>query len=161
MKILLCILVGVFSFSVFAKDGSSGCGPGWYVTQKNSLLSSAIRGTTNALLAPSVTLGMTFGTSNCTKHSIVKREKESLKFATENYFELASDTAKGNGDFLNAYAHLMGCNNKVKNQFKSQMQSSYTDLFKSGSTKAEALVEETYKVILNNSILLNNCKILS
>lgn len=35
---------------------------------------------------------MTFGTSNCTKHSIVKKQKENLKFATENYYAIAADS---------------------------------------------------------------------
>ena len=56
-KIILIVLVAMFSTQLLAADGSSGCGPGWYVTKKNSLLSSAIRATTNAILIPTVTLG--------------------------------------------------------------------------------------------------------
>ena len=43
----------------------------------NSLLSSSLRATTNAILLNG-TFGMTFGTSNCSKHSIVKKEFQKI-----------------------------------------------------------------------------------
>ena len=86
--LILFILATVISGTAYGADGSSGCGPGWYILKDNSLVSSALRATTNGILVPVVTLGMTFGTSNCSKHKIVKKEKESLHFVTMNYFEL-------------------------------------------------------------------------
>lgn len=157
MKYLVLIIIMAFGFNTFAADGSSGCGPGWYVAKDNSLLSSSIRGTTNGLLAPTVTFGMTFGTSNCTKHSIVKNEVEDLKFATENYFEIAADTAKGDGKFLTAYSELMGCHGVNTVKFKTKMKSNFSNLFKSVEILPEDLVKETYRVILTDEELLKAC----
>ena len=95
MKNLFLALTLFGSCSLFAADGSSGCGPGWYLFKENSLVSSAFRATTNGILFPSVTFGMTFGTSNCTQHKLVLKEKESLHFVTENYFEVQADMARG------------------------------------------------------------------
>ena len=157
MRLIIIILSFCFSMNLFAADGSSGCGPGWYVTSKTSLLSSAIRGTTNAILVPTVTLGMTFGTSKCSKHSIVKKEMENLKYATENYFEIAADIAKGDGVYLNAYSDLMGCKDKAQIKFKSSVQNKFNSLFKNLDVNPEHLVEETYKIILRDKELTQSC----
>jgi hypothetical protein len=155
------ILSGLFlfslSFGAMAADGSSGCGPGWYIAKDNSLLSSSIRSTTNAILGVSVTFGMTFGTSNCQKHSIVKNEMEDLKFATENYFEIAADSSKGEGQFLAAYAELMGCKGESINSFKTQMKNNFKELFNQDSINPEKLVKETYMLILRDENLVKSC----
>jgi len=156
-NLILSLLVLSVSVSAFAMDGSSGCGPGWYVAKDNSLLSSSIRATTNAILIPSVTLGMTFGTSNCSKHSIVKLEKERIKFATENYFEIATDSAKGQGEFLAAYGELMGCSVESIELFSKSMQGQFKTIFSKDNIEPEGLVKETYKVILQNSKLTQAC----
>jgi len=145
------------SFQSFGADSSSGCGPGWYVAKKNSLLSSSIRATTNAFLFPSVTFGMTFGTSNCAEHSIVKNEKEDLKFATENYFEIAADSSKGQGDFLTAYAELMGCHGKSIQTFNKKVKNEFGKLFKENTIDPTNLVKETYILILKDKELVKNC----
>ncbi len=157
MKFILAILISLFSLNLLAADGSSGCGPGWFIAKKNSLLSSSLRSTTNGLLAPTVTFGMTFGTSNCAKHSIVKNEVEDLKFATENYFEIAADTSKGDGQFLTAYSALMGCHGASSTRFKQKMQKSFKTLFNGTAINPEELVKETYKVILKDQELFQSC----
>lgn len=155
--LLLCVGMLFLSFQSFGADGSSGCGPGWYVAKKNSLLSSSLRSTTNGLLFPSVTFGMTFGTSNCAKHSIVKNEKEDLKFATENYFEIAADSTKGNGEFLSAYAELMGCHGDAVQKFNKKVKIGFDKLFKKDSIDPTNLVKETYILILEDKELVKNC----
>ena len=70
--------------SAFAADGSSGCGPGWYIFKENSMVSSALRATTNGWSSPVVTIGMTFGTSNCAQHKLVMNDKRGLHFVTHN-----------------------------------------------------------------------------
>lgn len=158
MRSLILALVTLFSLSTFAKDGSSGCGPGWFIMKKNSLVSSALRVTTNGILFPFVTLGMTFGTSNCSKHSIVKTEKKSLYFVTQNYFELKGDIAKGNGDFLTAYAKTIGCQSQDYKYFSQKMKGKFDKVFKDQVNNEEVLLE-TYKVILTDPVLVKSCSL--
>lgn len=158
MKKLLLIISVLISFNSLAKDGSSGCGPGWYVAKENSLLSSSLRITTNGILFPFVTLGMTFGTSNCTKHKIVKTEKESLYFVTQNYYELKIDSAKGAGNFVKAFGKTIGCKDKDLNHFSSQLQNNFENVFKTNNTNEEVLIQ-TYNVILTDPVLLNSCSL--
>ncbi len=158
MKKLAVVFALVFGASVFAGDGSSGCGPGWYVFKKNSLVSSSLRATTNGILFPAVTLGMTFGTSNCTKHSIVKTEDKSLYFVTQNYIELKTEVAKGNGEFLQAFGQTIGCKNQDLPYFSRKLQDKYEEVFKDKASNEEVLME-TYKVILTDPTLVQSCSL--
>ena len=158
MRSIILLIVTLVSFSTMAKDKSSGCGPGWYIMKKNSILSSALRITTNAVLFPSVTLGMTFGTSNCSKHSIVKTEKKSLHFVVQNFYELKGDTAKGGGDFIAAYGKTIGCKSQDLDYFSKKLQNDYKHVFKK-SIKSEDVLLETYKVILADPILVKSCSL--
>lgn len=158
MKIGLIIIASLFSFNIFAKDGSSGCGPGWYVFKKNSIVSSLLRATTNGLLAPTVTLGMTFGTSNCSKHSIVKTEQRTLHYITHNLYEVKSDSAKGQGDFVTAFGKVIGCQEKDLNYFNKGLQQNYETIFKDDASH-EDILKETYRLILSDPILLKSCSL--
>lgn len=156
-KLTILFSLTIFSTISIAADGSSGCGPGWYVAKKNSLLSSMIRATTNGLLAPTVTIGMTFGTSNCSKHSIVKREKESLKFATENYYEIATQASKGEGEFLSVFAETIGCSQNSLPQFGQEMKRNFSKIFFKNDQNPNILLEKTLHLIFENSSLRNAC----
>src|SRR4051794_21944920 len=127
MKIrwLLAAIATTFSIQAFATDGSSGCGPGWYVFKDVSILSSALRATTNAILFPVYTIGMTFGTSNCTQHKLVLKEKETLYFATQNHYELKRDVAKGGGEYLSAFATTMGCPASAQGRLNEHLKGNY------------------------------------
>lgn len=159
MKKVLLIISLLFSFTVMAKDGSSGCGPGWYIFKKNSLVSSALRFTTNAALVPLVTLGMTLGTSNCSQHKLVKTEKESLKFATENYYEIAADAARGEEQFLDSFASTIGCKKDSQKVFNQKMQKNLGKYFQPSKVNPEELLKQTYIFILQDKELVQSCSL--
>ena len=142
-----------------ANDSSSGCGPGWYLVKDNSLVSSALRMTTNGFLFPVVTLGMTSGTSNCTQHSIVLHEKESLHFATQNYYELKGETAKGQGRYLSAFAQTIGCGSKAQDRFNTSIKAAYPNIFPADAQNPEKALTEVYKMILTDPELTSQCSL--
>jgi hypothetical protein len=111
-KLFLLATLFVSTTAVMAKDGSSGCGAGWYIFKKNSLVSSSLRATTNAIFL-NATFGMTFGTSNCSQHSIVKTEKEAIYFAEANHNQLMLDISRGEGEYLSAFSEIVGCKKDV------------------------------------------------
>ena len=143
------LVTGMTSTQALASDGSSGCGPGWYIFKETSLVSSAFRATTNGILVPVVTLGMTFGTSNCTQHKIVLKEKESLYFATQNHFELKTDIAKGGGEYLSAFATTIGCPASAQGRFNEKMRSGYSRVYPNRQVNPEQVLLETYKTIFS------------
>ena len=153
---LFMVLVPATSFGA---DGSSGCGPGWYIFKENSLLSSALRATTNGILFPVVTIGMTFGTSNCTRHKLVQKEKESLYFATQNHFELKTDMAKGGGEYLAAFATTLGCPASVQPRFSEKLRSDFAQVYTPAEINPERTVVEAFKVILSDPELAQKCSL--
>lgn len=132
MKKIILILGFMFlgiSSSLFAKDSSSGCGPGWYIFKKKSLLSSALRETTNGVLYPTVTLGMTLGTSECSKHSIVKKDQDSLEFLAHNFDDIMIEASMGDGKFITEFSKTFDCSIKEQTLFKNTLKSNYKRLF--------------------------------
>ncbi len=142
--------------SLMAADGSSGCGPGWYILKENSMLSSAGRAITNGVLSPSTTLGMTFGTSNCSKHSLVDADKRSLHFASRSYDILRQDMARGGGRHLDAYLATFGCDVIARQNLSGQMQDEFRqELFL--TIQPAALVESTRGLIEASPALSTSC----
>ena len=132
-KLILVMTLFTFSASTttFAKDSSSGCGPGWYIFKKNSLVSSFLREITNTFLYPFVTLGMTLGTSECSKHSIVKKDKDSLEFLAHNFDDIMLESSMGDGKFLTGFSKTFNCTSEEQIIFKAALKSNYKRLFTS------------------------------
>jgi hypothetical protein len=154
---LLLALAVLVSFNAQAMDGSSGCGPGWYLFKNDSLVSSALRGTTNGALFPIVTLGMTIGSSNCTQHTIVMKEKETLHFATMNHFELKRDIAKGSGEYVSAFASTLGCPASAQVRLNDQLRVNFSEVYPDSNVSPERTVLEVYKTIFRDKELTQKC----
>ncbi len=157
--ISVLLLLGISASQSYAADGSSGCGPGWYLFKENSLVSSALRSTTNGFLMPVATIGMTVGTSNCTQHKLVQKEKESLHFATMNHFELKGEIARGEGEYLSSFAMTMGCPMSAQSRLNQSLQSNYSQIYGSSSVAPEQVLTEVYKVILTDRELTAKCSL--
>lgn len=159
MKSLIISIVFTLSSQVFAMDGSSGCGPAWYILKDNSLVSSALRATTNGIFGLTVTIGMTVGTSNCTKHKIVKTEQKTLHFVNENYFELMAQATQGQGEYLTNLAATIGCHNRTQDHFNQKIQTQFSKIFKKEKKSASETLLEVYKVILTDKELTQSCSL--
>jgi Protein of unknown function (DUF3015) len=160
LKLIGILFFTIFSTQAFAgNDGSSGCGPGWYILKDDSLLSSALRFTTNMILFPVSTIGMTFGTSNCTQHKLVLREKESLYFATMNQYELKRDIAKGQGEYLSAFAETMGCPMSAQSRLNDHLRSSYSTVYPTSEVQPDKVLLQVYITILSDSELTGKCSL--
>ena len=131
--VVLALACMLLTMPAMGKDGSSGCGPGWYVLKKNSLVSSVGRLITNGILLPISTLGMTFGTSNCSKHSIVQADKRSLHIAENTLPLLKQDIARGHGTYLNAYIDTFNCNFQIGPKIGIELRKSMSQLNSSNS----------------------------
>jgi hypothetical protein len=152
---LFFFLIG-FSQYVLAADGSSGCGAGWYVLKKNSLVSSSLRATTNVSFLN--TVGMTFGTSNCSKHSIVQNDKKTIHFIEANQYQIVVDMARGDGEYIDALSSVMGCEN-VSRSFKRVLKDSYSTISKKRMS-AQALLTKIQGRLYTDDILRMGCRII-
>jgi len=121
--VLLCTFVLVGASVAQAEDQSSGCGLGWKVTQRMSLVSSSIRSTTNEFLPN--TFSMTSGTSGCAQHEIVKNDAKAVEFAVMNYDSLVQEMAEGRGEYLKSFGQTLGCNSAALDRFNGFTQARY------------------------------------
>jgi hypothetical protein len=111
---------------VQAADKSDGCGLGWQVTSKTSFLGTTTRATTNMVVPP--TFGMTSGTIGCARHSIAKAEMPAVNYAVTNYDSIKSEAASGKGEFISAFAEVMGCG-ASEARFIQKTKEGYKNLF--------------------------------
>jgi len=140
---LVMALLLALSTTVVA-DNSSGCGLGWQVFPKNSLVSSAFRTTTHIILPN--TFSMTFGTSGCSRHDIVQNEKKGIHFAESNFHQLMIDMAKGEGEYLQGFAKVTGYSGDIK-IYGEYIKSNYDHIFpKPGISPAQ--MYENYKNLM-------------
>ena len=146
LKVLavLCAFLSLVSFSSYADDQSSGCGLGWAVTKRNSLLSSSTRQTTNAIA--SNTIAMTLGTSGCAKHDIVMKNKEAQFFAEANYQKLQSEMAEGRGEYLAAFANVLGCKAGSEQDLGQAFQQNYSQIWTSDSLAPSTMLSRAANI---------------
>ena len=156
MKLIIGLLALVATTSAFAADSSSGCGMGYEVAPKQSLVSSSTRSIVNATF--SSTVGMTLGTSGCAKHSIVKNDAKGIHFAEANMNVLALEMARGNGEFVASFASVYGCNNSEA--FGSMVQSKYESVLPTASTSGVELYNNVKAEIRNNASLSASCSLI-
>ncbi len=134
---LVALLLMAFASVSRAGDSSSGCGLGWQVFPKNSLVSSALRSTTHFILPN--TFSMTSGTSGCARHDIVMNEYKAIHFAEANYKQLMMDMARGQGEYLNGFASVTNYKGDM-NAFGAFVQENFVNLYPTASTSPSEMV---------------------
>ncbi len=153
-QIILMVVLALVSAPVFAGDQSSGCGLGWEVFKKNSLVSSSLRSITNAIA--SNTIAMTMGTSGCAKHDIVQKEREAEYFAEANYQKLQSEMAEGKGEHIVAFVKIMGCSDSAAAKAGAILQNNYERVFSSDKVPPGKMLENSADVIYASDL---GCKL--
>jgi hypothetical protein len=153
--LLGAVILFAYTQSSQAADSSSGCGLGWEVTQKQSLLSSAIRNTTNTFLPN--TFSMTSGTSGCQKHSIVKNDEQAVIYAVNNQHSLLMEMAQGKGEFLNGFAQTLGCDSSRYSDFAKLTQSHYSEIVKASSSDGIELYRQVRSQMESSPALKGQC----
>ena len=156
MKLIIALMALVATTSLFAADTSSGCGMGYEIAPKQSLVSSSTRSLVNATFSNSI--AMTLGTSGCAKHSIVKNDAKGIHFAEANMNVLALEMARGNGEFVAGFASVYGCNNTEA--FGSMVQSNYETVLPSANTSGVELYNNVKAQIKNNATLSASCSLI-
>ncbi len=162
MKSILTFAVSLLlsSTALYAEDGSTGCGLGWKVAPDMSLVSATTRTTTNSS-SLNQAFGTTSGTSGCKRHSIVKNFKESLQFAMINGDKLKMQMAQGNGEVIRTYASTFKCNDASRAAFNNSLKNNYDQIISHSNIGPLQVVENTVRVLKNNSELSQNCRLLA
>ena len=109
------------------------------------------------MLSPVVLVGMTVGSSNCTKHSIVENEKQSLYYVAQNTHDLKAEAAQASGEHLNALALVIGCDASAQTLFNYRIQNRHQEIF--SQETPEKTLTEIYTTILTNPELTHKCSL--
>ncbi len=150
-KSVMVALISLFANDVLASAGDAGCGLGSLIISRNTKLFQLFAITTNNTFA-SQTLGITFGTSNCSSSGLVQNEREIRYFAEVNHSALTKEMAQGDGEKLSTLAALYGCDSKDKQSFAKLTQSSFDKINPTDSTTATELVNNLNSEIKDSGI---------
>jgi len=159
MKSLLIALLVLASFPMVthAEDSSNGCGLGWQVTDKKSFLATTTRDTTNVVVPP--TFGMTTGTIGCEKHSFAAADQKGMEFVAVNFEPLTMQLAEGRGEYVQAFAATMNCQEGAYSDFGAAMQKNYKSIVGSGQNSVE-LYQNVKSEISKNPALASRCNLI-
>jgi len=137
LKSLLGTFTAVLLLGSMAQAaGDAGCGLGSLIITSNGKLTQLFAVTTNASTG-SQTLGITFGTSNCSSRGIVQNDKQIQYFVEVNQEELTREMAQGHGEKLSTLAALNGCASDSQiSSFNTQAQSHFKNIVPSARTSA-------------------------
>lgn len=155
MKYLI-LLLSLISFPVLAEK-SVGCGPGNFVTTKNSLVATTTRSFTNAFCSMTVLGGMTSGTAGCSRHPIAKKFSDTEYFAMANFDVLHLEMAEGKGDVVSSFAHTFDCDPNGTQLIIKEMKRNYTVLDSLSERSSRQLLERVNGMIKSNQQLSKHC----
>lgn len=141
-----------------AKGGNhpmAGCGLGYVLfgNQDNQPVMQILAATTNGT-SGNQTFGMTSGTSGCTADGAVKFVKEAEVYAEINLKELSRDMAVGQGEYLSAFARLLGVEEGKKAEFFTLVRENYSTLLPSAETPSTDLLAALGRLMSSRTDLL-------
>lgn len=145
--------------SVFAAGyGAAGCGLGSMIVGSKPGAEQIFAATTNGTFG-SQTLGITFGTSNCGDHGLIKLSKEREVFAQENYTSLVKEMAQGKGENLNTLASLYQCPAAKHQEFGTMVQEKFDSLVATDQTTSTELLSQLESELTRHPTLASSCNI--
>lgn len=152
-KIILSAVLATASVSSFAAYGPAGCGLGSEVIFKdaNEWHEHVLAATTNGT-SGNQTFGMTSGTLGCDIPDAPLAGGVAL-FINDNLEPLAVDSAKGEGETLNALAELIGVDAADKADFNQEIQANFDVIFASADVTSESAYQDIVKVMERSPVL--------
>ncbi len=87
---------------------------------------------------------------------IIQNKKEEVRtFVDTNFDNLMEDMSRGEGQFVNDYAMIMGCTNH--SQFTKTVKTNFTNIY-NGSRDPQVILNNTIKVVGNQPELASSCQ---
>ncbi|MEE3189961.1 DUF3015 family protein [Thalassolituus sp. UBA2590] len=129
-------LISASSFAM-ADNGPAGCGLGTAVVfpDANVWYEHVLAATTNGT-SGNQTFGMTSGTLGCESANGPLKAAEA--FMNDNMDQLAADSARGQGETLDALAQVMGVEAADTAAFRATVQSNFDSMFTTEATAGDA-----------------------
>jgi len=148
---VLSALVGLLVSPIAAhaaagKHPMSGCGWGYMLFGKDHNTKGPQIGAwfLNSYI-PTQPFGISSGTSGCTPDGMVAMGQEVETYAAVNLPNLSAEMAKGEGEYLNAFAALLGTPEEKQPALLSFLHENYAVLFPSAETTSTEMLDTLKK----------------
>jgi hypothetical protein len=150
---IACLTLSGNAFAV----GTTGCGLGSEIFERNSLVSQSFAATTNITgIAYSLTTGTTAPSSNCKVDGIVMNDEKKIYYVEANLNHLEEEMAQGKGENLAAFAEMFNCGEQTVT-LEEMTRSQYRAIFPSQNTKPADVLKSVEFEIQANPILSKSC----
>ncbi|MBW2241670.1 MAG: DUF3015 family protein [Deltaproteobacteria bacterium] len=146
-RLALLVLIAVpLSSGVALADNDVGCGVGTtLMAGRSGLVSHVLASWTNGSTGNSVSL--TFNSFGCDSTGEVTADAQLRKFAAANIDQLAHDVARGEGEALAAFAHLLGVQGSQAEVFGAFTQAHFETLFPSADVDSNQMIDAFYGLL--------------
>lgn len=144
-KVLVSMMIAFFLVSgtaVFADN--VGTGLGRVALQGKSGKGWELLGTFLNALCGNGTFAITTGTLGYRNGARIGMNEDVKVFVAQNMDSLATDLARGEGEYLDTLANLMQIEDKAV--FNSKMKANFNNIYTSYGVSSEQVVENIYKV---------------
>ena len=159
MFMLFAAVGMLFSASIAQAVGNhpmAGCGLAYllFAEDKNTQGVQILASTTNNLYGTQ-SFGITSGTSGCTEDGALALNREVEVYAAINLTNLAEEMAKGEGEYVTAFAALLGAPEHSRPAFLKFFQEKYEILFPSVETNSIEMLDALRAELLTRPDLLS------
>ena len=149
-KFIAGAALAVAASSSFASPAGCGLGTAVVFPEANEWYEHVMAATTNGT-SGNQTFGMTSGTLGC--EAANGPLKLARIFMDQNMEQLAADSARGQGESLDALTTLIGVESADKAEFSKEVQANFDSIFVS----TEASSEQAYNALV--SVMAENAKL--
>lgn len=150
------LAVGLVPSPVLARGNHpmAGCGLGYILLshKDQDKVTQIVGATTNA--TGMQTFGISSGTSGCTEDGAVKVARVTEVFADVNLDSLRREMAAGEGEYVNAFASLLGASEATRPQMVRFFQAEYPSLFPAAETSSEEMLKTLAEKLASHPELL-------
>src|SRR6266852_3401183 len=140
----LSLAVGLVPSLAMARGNHpmAGCGLGYLLlsNKDNDKVTQVLGATTNGTFGTQ-TFGISSGTSGCTQDGAVKVARATEVFVEVNLDSIRQDMAKGQGEYVNTLASLLGATEATQPQLVRFFHAEYPSLFPTAQTSSEELLK--------------------
>ena len=154
--IIISTAPSVFSYALDETNTTCGIGSMLWSPPRTGMAKITARSTNKTLTQD---LSLVSGTSGCEADSKKKYGKiwEVKKFLLVNADHLAEEISVGKGEYLVAYAYLLGCSANSQADFARITQSNYEEIY-SQPDNPDHILSATREVISSAPELSGSCK---
>ena len=150
----LLAVISLISPVAYAEDNVGSCGWGSKLFEGDKGVAPQVLAVTTNGFTGSQTVGISSGTSGCTRNGVVRSNWHSVQYIEENKTRLAEDISRGNGDSLDGLATVLGITEApTRALFKRQSQLHFAEVFPATNATGETIAANLKRVMSTHPLL--------